>query len=171
MCHLLFFFLRGQLCWVREGQLTQLWDFISGNSRTAAQLSLCASTYRVASPRQPLLLQLSGNTELIYFPSTGASCTCYAATQMLFLLLLNWVFFFSPEIYHSGFSVTGMWNIYLEGRMILILKMECSLQTPRGQLPPPLSPLCITRWAAPCRTGKPGEALKEHIHTGPFLVF
>lgn len=61
MCHFLFFFLRGQRCWVREGQLTQLWDFISGKFQDRSP----ASSVRVhlSSRRQPLLLQLSGNTQ------------------------------------------------------------------------------------------------------------
>lgn len=60
MCHFLFF-LRGQRCWVREGQLTQLWDFISGKFQDRSP----ASSVRVhlSSRRQPLLLQLSGNTQ------------------------------------------------------------------------------------------------------------
>lgn len=60
MCHFLFF-LRDQWCWVREGQLTQLWDFISGKFQDHSP----ASSVRVhlSSRRQPLLLQLSGNTQ------------------------------------------------------------------------------------------------------------
>lgn len=105
MCHFLFF-LRGQRCWVREGQLTQLWDFISGKFQDRSP----ASSVRVhlSRRRQPLLLQLSGeHTELIYFPSTGASCTCYAATQMLFLLLLNWGVFLPPRFITAALALQG----------------------------------------------------------------
>lgn len=155
---------------MREGQLTQLWDFISGNSRTAAQLPLCCARPPIESPAAAVVAAV-GEHRAHLFSLHWRFLSVLRSNPDAFLIATQLRFFFPPEIYHSGFSVTGMWNIYLEGRMTLKLKTECLLQTPRGQLPPPPSPLSITQWAAPCRTGKPGEALKEHTHTGPFLVF
>lgn len=136
--------------------------------RSPASSVLCASTYRVAGSR--CCCSCRGTQSSFIFPPLALPVR---ATQQprCFSYCYSTEVFFPPEIYHSGFSVTGMWNIYLEGRMTLKLKTECSLQTPRGQLPPPPSPLSITWWAAPCRIGKPGEALKKHTYTGPFLVF
>lgn len=71
MCHLLF--LKGQLCWEREGQ--SKYSRISFREIPGPS-SACSLRVHLSRPR-PLLLQLLLNTEPVYFQSAGASCRRY----------------------------------------------------------------------------------------------